>query len=138
VKRVPIRLITRAMAAAILDVSLGTLDKHVRDGYLPAPQPLGNGRRLYWLSDEFDAYLRLGLSAADPPQSGDGNGAATAHQSTEAEAPRTTKSLRAMGAAEPTTRPRPVGASPPKRTVSRSPSDRAAARDRARVEKLNS
>ncbi len=63
--------ITRAAAAQILGISLGTLDKHVRDGDLPPPRPLGNGRQLYWLPEQFFACLRRGLQPPNRRDSGD-------------------------------------------------------------------
>lgn len=57
----PFEPVTRAMACKILNISLGTLDKHVRDGDLPPPRPLGNGRQLYWLPEEFFACVRRAL-----------------------------------------------------------------------------
>jgi predicted DNA-binding transcriptional regulator AlpA len=57
----PFRPITRATAAEILEISLGTLDRHVRDGDLPPPRPFGSGRKLYWLPEEFYASLHDGL-----------------------------------------------------------------------------
>ena len=59
----PFEPITRAAAAQILGISLGTLDKHVRDGDLPPPRPLGNGRQLYWLPDQFFDCVRRGLQS---------------------------------------------------------------------------
>ncbi len=60
----PFEPITRAAAAQILGISLGTLDKHVRDGDLPPPRPLGSGRQLYWLPEVFFACLRRSLQAS--------------------------------------------------------------------------
>jgi hypothetical protein len=64
-KTYPFEPVTRAMAARILNISLGTLDKHVRDGDLPPPRPLGNGRQLYWLPEEFFPCVRRGLQRPD-------------------------------------------------------------------------
>jgi predicted DNA-binding transcriptional regulator AlpA len=55
-------LITRQMAAEILKVSLGTLDRHIREGDIPPPKPIGHGRQLYWLPEEFYGSVRRALS----------------------------------------------------------------------------
>jgi hypothetical protein len=52
------KLITREMAAEILSVSLTTLDALVASGAVPAPKPLGDSRRLYWLPETFKGHLR--------------------------------------------------------------------------------
>lgn len=54
------KLLTRQDAAEILGVTERTLNNLVHAGELPPPQRLG--RRVYWLADEFEAFLRDRLS----------------------------------------------------------------------------
>ncbi len=65
----PFEPVTRAMAAKILKISLNTLDKHVKDGILPPPRPLGNGRQLYWLPEVFFPCIRRGLQSGGAEKS---------------------------------------------------------------------
>lgn len=104
-KTYPFEPVTRAMAAKILNISLGTLDKHVRDGDLPPPRPLGNGRQLYWLPEEFFQCVRRSLQRADveventgtrsvhdaPVQSNKATASPTDRRRSTAEAPRSTQ-----------------------------------------------
>ena len=55
------KLITRQMAVEVLGVSMTTLDALVASGSLPAPKPLGGGRRVYWLPEAFYGYLKQTL-----------------------------------------------------------------------------
>lgn len=61
----PFKPLTREDAADILGVSLGTLDKLIASGTLPAPRTIGGCRRQYWHPDCFYAWLDQQLRA-DP------------------------------------------------------------------------
>lgn len=53
-------LITKQEVAAKLGVTVRTVDNLVYRGELPAPKHIG--RRVYWIKEEFDRYLRQCLS----------------------------------------------------------------------------
>lgn len=108
--------ITREMAAEILKISLGTIDKLVRRGVLPRPQRLGDSRKLYWLPELFHASVRRALQTQDLGEAGE-----------NADHP---------AGSEAQTRQNRLT---PERHVGRgTATDRAAKRTRARVKKLNS
>lgn len=107
--------ITREMAADILKVSVGTVDKLVRSGILPRPQPLGDQRKLYWLPEPFFSSVRRALQARESRETGDETHAARS--------------------VLPVLADTPVQERPPK---PRPAADRAARRTLARVKKMNS
>ena len=62
------RPITRDMAAELLSVSLGTLDRLIEEGSIPKPRTVGSGRRLYWHPDVFHRCIALHLLGNDAPE----------------------------------------------------------------------
>ena len=72
-------LITRQEAAAVLRVSLRTLDHLVARGRVPRPLSLG-GRRLYFHREQLDDWIRSQFGLAAP--------AGAAQEHTQAEKPR--------------------------------------------------
>jgi excisionase family DNA binding protein len=70
----PFKPITREDAAAILSVSLSTLDNMIAAGAMPAPRTIGGSRRKYWHPTLFYAWLDQQLraeptaEASPPPQ----------------------------------------------------------------------
>jgi predicted DNA-binding transcriptional regulator AlpA len=61
------QFLTREEAARELRVTLGTLDKFVKEGTLPKPGKLHNGRRVYFRRDDFFAALNVLLPHASVP-----------------------------------------------------------------------
>jgi hypothetical protein len=59
-RTVHLELLTREDVLAILKISPGTLDKHLRAKVIPDGRKLPDGRQSYWRSDEFwEAVERL-------------------------------------------------------------------------------
>jgi len=54
------KLLTRQDAAKILGVTVRTLNNLIHSRELPPPKRIG--RRVYWLEDEFESFLRKRLS----------------------------------------------------------------------------
>lgn len=55
-------LITKQKAAGILGVTVRTLNNLIAADELPQPKKIG--RRVYWIKDEFEGFLRTRLSCA--------------------------------------------------------------------------
>lgn len=68
---IPFTPITREQAAAILSVSLSTLDAMIAAGSIPEPRALPGGRRKYWHPEIFYTWLdqQLRGDAPDPENS---------------------------------------------------------------------
>jgi excisionase family DNA binding protein len=100
----PFTLIVREQAARFLSISMGTLDKLVREGVLPAPRRLGRTRLLYGRSDEFYTALARQLWPTVAPL--EGSAAVAAPMALANTLEDTTVTPSASGAARPHRVPR--------------------------------
>jgi excisionase family DNA binding protein len=56
-------LFNKSDAAEYLGVTVRTIDNLIASGELPPPKPLG--RRVYWLREEFECFIKQALSHDD-------------------------------------------------------------------------